>query len=55
MYTLRNSVQDMLQDGLVERGFYLFCPEPFVQMLTEAANRLLQIERDDSLQMTPGN
>ena len=40
MYTLNNSIQDILNDGLAERGFYLFCPEYFIQMLSDEQKQL---------------
>ena len=35
MYTLQNSVCDILADGLEEKGLYLFCPELWSEAATE--------------------
>lgn len=40
MYTLENSIQDILNDRLDERGLYLFCPEFFIQFLSEEQKKL---------------
>lgn len=40
MYTFQNSIDEIFSDGLEKRGFYLFCPELFIQMLTEEQRKL---------------
>lgn len=40
MYDLTNSIQDIINDGLEEQGFYLFCPEIFIRMLSKEQKEL---------------
>ena len=40
MYTFQNSIDEIFSDGLEKRGFYLFCPELFIQILTEEQKKL---------------
>ena len=54
MYTFQNSVRDILADGLEEKGFYLFCPELFIRILSEEQRKLPLAELKRSATMPWG-
>lgn len=55
MYDLSNSVQNLFDDGIEKRGFYLFCPDVFVSFLTDDQRRLSLEELKRQVRMPWGS